>query len=315
MMGKRYYFVQGGKPYGPVAVSDFQRYGIDGQTLVFTKGMTNWTRAADVPELSHLFAPKPPAFVPTPPTSPTPPGTPPPYDSTSSNGIEKEEPKSTKPYVIVGVIAAIVLIALLVFFIFFYPKNKASADNWEGTDCDSAATEVADSAVDSVDVYAADTVWTSEVEPSDSYEDDYEPSYGGYGSQLANMALGGTFFGISEGATGDEIRSYGGSVMGEQRKATLDGWKLQIFFDGNAGASYSVVTGIAASRDMSGTGQSVYEACHEFDEQMGRYCSQTSDGSYITSSGCYASSGYVGSKFYVYFYFPNAPQKDPAPCR
>ena len=100
------------------------------------------------------------------------PGTPPPYDSTSSNGIEEEEPKSTKPYVIVGVIAAIVLIALLVFFIFFYPKNKASADNWEGTDCDSAATEVADSAVDSVDVYAADTVWTSEVEPSDSYEDE-----------------------------------------------------------------------------------------------------------------------------------------------
>ena len=123
-MEKRYYFVQGGKPYGPVAVSDFQRYGIDGQTLVFTKGMTNWTRAADVPELSHLFAPKPPVFAPTPPTSPTPPGTPPPYDSTSSYDFEEEEPKSTKPYVIVGVIAAIVLIALLVFFIFFYPKNK-----------------------------------------------------------------------------------------------------------------------------------------------------------------------------------------------
>ncbi len=313
-MEKRYYFVQGGKPYGPVAVSDFQRYGIDGQTLVFTKGMTNWTRAADVPELSHLFAPKPPVFAPTPPTSPTPPGTPPPYDSTSSYDFEEEEPKSTKPYVIVGVIAAIVLIALLVFFIFFYPKNKAHSD---GVNYDWDSVAQVDSAVfvDSVADYPADTVWTSEVEPSDSYEDDYEPSYGGYGSQLANMALGGTFFGISEGATGDEIRSYGGSVMGEQRKATLDGWKLQIFFDGNAGASYSVVTGIAASRDMSGTGQSVYEACHEFDEQMGRYCSRTSNGSYITSSGCYASSGYVGSKFYVYFYFPNAPQKDPAPCR
>lgn len=314
MMEKMYYFVQGGKPYGPVAVSDFQRYGIDGQTLVFTKGMTNWTRAADVPELSHLFAPKPPVFAATPPTSPTPPGTPPPYDSTSSNGIEEEEPKSTKPYVIVGVIAAIVLIVLLVFFIFFYPKNKAHSDG-ENYDWDSVAQVDSTAFVDSVADYPADTVWTSEVEPSDSYEDDYEPSYGGYGSQLANMALGGTFFGISEGATGDEIRSYGGSVMGEQRKATLDGWKLQIFFDGNAGASYSVVTGIAASRDMSGTGQSVYEACHEFDEQMGRYCSRTSDGSYITSSGCYASSGYVGSKFYVYFYFPNAPQKDPAPCR
>lgn len=313
-MEKRYYFVQGGKPYGPVAVSDFQRYGIDGQTLVFTKGMTNWTRAADVPELSHLFAPKPPVFAPTPPTSPTPPGTPPPYDSTSSYDFEEEEPKSTKPYVIVGVIAAIVLIALLVFFIFFYPKNKAHNDG-ENYDWDSVAQVDSTVFVDSVADYLADTVWTSEVEPSDSYEDDYEPSYGGYGSQLANMALGGTFFGISEGATGDEIRSYGGSVMGEQRKATLDGWKLQIFFDGNAGASYSVVTGIAASRDMSGTGQSVYEACHEFDEQMGRYCSQTSNGSYITSSGCYASSGYVGSKFYVYFYFPNAPQKDPAPCR
>ena len=314
MMEKRYYFVQGGKPYGPIAVSDFQRYGIDGQTLVFTKGMANWTRAADVPELSHLFVPKPPVFASTPPTSPTPPGTPPPYDSTSSNGIEEEEPKSTKPYVIVGVIAAIVLIALLVFFIFFYPKNKAHSDG-ENYDWDSVAQVDSTAFVDSVADYPADTVWTSEVEPSDSYEDDYEPSYGGYGSQLANMALGGTFFGISEGATGDEIRSYGGSVMGEQRKATLDGWKLQIFFDGNAGASYSVVTGIAASRDMSGTGQSVYEACHEFDEQMGRYCSQTSNGSYITSSGCYASSGYVGSKFYVYFYFPNAPQKDPAPCR
>ena len=314
MMEKRYYFVQGGNPYGPIAVSDFQRYGIDGQTLVFTKGMANWTRAADVPELSHLFAPKPPVFAATPPTSPTPPGTPPPYDSTSSNGIEEEEPKSTKPYVIVGVIAAIVLIALLVFFIFFYPKNKAHSEG-ENYDWDSVAQVDSTAFVDSVADYPADTVWTSEVEPSDSYEDDYEPSYGGYGSQLANMALGGTFFGISEGATGDEIRSYGGSVMGEQRKATLDGWKLQIFFDGNAGASYSVVTGIAASRDMSGTGQSVYEACHEFDEQMGRYCSQTSNGSYVTSSGCYASSGYVGSKFYVYFYFPNAPQKDPAPCR
>ena len=215
---------------------------------------------------------------------------------------------------IVGVIAAIVLIALLVFFMFFYPKNKAHSEG-ENYDWDSVAQVDSTAFVDSVADYPADTVWTSEVEPSDSYEDDYEPSYGGYGSQLANMALGGTFFGISEGATGDEIRSYGGSVMGEQRKATLDGWKLQIFFDGNAGASYSVVTGIAASRDMSGTGQSVYEACHEFDEQMGRYCSQTSNGSYITSSGCYASSGYVGSKFYVYFYFPNAPQKDPAPCR
>ena len=136
---------------------------------------------------------------------------------------------------------------------------------------------------------------------------------GGVGVELAKMAYKGSFFGIKEHNTSSELSSLGGTMSGYQRKVYYNGWRLQIFFD-----SYTErVTGIAASKDLTGEGQSVYDACREFDYVMDKKCDTAFDQprTYVTSNGCYASSGYVGNKFYVFFYFPAAPDKRPAPRR
>ena len=159
MMEKRYYFVQGGKPYGPVAVSDFQRYGIDGQTLVFTKGMANWTRAADVPELSHLFAPNPSEPVPVPPAPPLSPEVP-----TQPNAPEG---KQTKKLRIAAVICVLALLALLLVVIFFYPfpfQNKGAGEATY-TDSDSVCADVVVDSCSAWDTCYAQTDVDADVAP------------------------------------------------------------------------------------------------------------------------------------------------------
>ena len=157
MMEKRYYFVQGGKPYGPVAVSDFQRYGIDGQTLVFTEGMTNWVKAADVPELSHLFAPKPSEPVPVPPAPPLPPEVP-----TQSNAPEE---KQTKKLRIAAVICVLALLALLLVLLFFNPFQNKGAGEATYTDSDSVCADVVVDSCSAWDTCYAQTDVDADVAP------------------------------------------------------------------------------------------------------------------------------------------------------
>ncbi|MBO7069091.1 MAG: YARHG domain-containing protein [Bacteroidaceae bacterium] len=53
----KYYYVDANKQKaGPVSPEDFQSLGISAMTLVWTKGMTQWTKAGQVPELADIFA-------------------------------------------------------------------------------------------------------------------------------------------------------------------------------------------------------------------------------------------------------------------
>lgn len=52
-----YYINKEGQQAGPVAADQLPRYGVNAQTMVWKAGMTQWTKAADVPELQSIIPP------------------------------------------------------------------------------------------------------------------------------------------------------------------------------------------------------------------------------------------------------------------
>ena len=55
----QYYLVQNGQKAGPFTVEQLLQNGLNPDSLVFTQGMTAWTKAAEVPELVAALAPAP----------------------------------------------------------------------------------------------------------------------------------------------------------------------------------------------------------------------------------------------------------------
>lgn len=54
-MNKEYYIVVGDRRVGPLTYDGLRQHGIEPTTFVWTQGMADWTRAADVPELAPLL--------------------------------------------------------------------------------------------------------------------------------------------------------------------------------------------------------------------------------------------------------------------
>ena len=55
-MEKEYYIVEGDSRVGPLSMSQLAERGLEPSTLVWTAGMSDWTRADRVPELEGLLA-------------------------------------------------------------------------------------------------------------------------------------------------------------------------------------------------------------------------------------------------------------------
>ena len=78
-----YYIVVGNERRGPYAVEQLKMMNIQHDTLVWCKGMADWAKVSDVPELNNALGgenglQQPPAIPPTPPAiPPTPPVVPP----------------------------------------------------------------------------------------------------------------------------------------------------------------------------------------------------------------------------------------------
>ena len=55
----QYYLAQNGQKAGPFSVEQLLQNGLNPNSLVFTQGMTAWTKASEVPELAAALAPAP----------------------------------------------------------------------------------------------------------------------------------------------------------------------------------------------------------------------------------------------------------------
>lgn len=80
-----YYFINKlGVQEGPYDTNKLLSKGVTRETMVWTNGMKEWTKAGDVDELRVLFPPVPPVQ-PTPPPTPQPTPTPPPTPQPTPN--------------------------------------------------------------------------------------------------------------------------------------------------------------------------------------------------------------------------------------
>ena len=70
-----YYIIDNsGNQVGPISELLFSNYGVTADTLVWREGMSEWKRAAEVPELRNLFGPTAPQIPTPPPIEPEEPG-------------------------------------------------------------------------------------------------------------------------------------------------------------------------------------------------------------------------------------------------
>ncbi|HIX03151.1 MAG TPA: CD225/dispanin family protein [Candidatus Odoribacter faecigallinarum] len=63
-MEQYYYLNSNNEQAGPISPADFSRYGINETTMIWTKGMPNWMRVGQIPELLQYINP----IVPPPPS-------------------------------------------------------------------------------------------------------------------------------------------------------------------------------------------------------------------------------------------------------
>ncbi len=139
--------------------------------------------------------------------------------------------------------------------------------------------------------------------------DTYEfPSYEGYsiGEEMANLVTPDGFAGTMDGMTlqqqfeGWRTTSGGGL---KQAKAEDNGYNYQFFFNPDGQLS-----GIA----LSHYADSPWSECQTIDEKLG---TSDSDRMVTLSNGSKVSPGYTGSKVYIFYFYPCAPDPNPAPRR
>ncbi|MBR5118603.1 MAG: hypothetical protein IK100_08170 [Muribaculaceae bacterium] len=135
------------------------------------------------------------------------------------------------------------------------------------------------------------------------------PYYEGYsiGEEMANLVTDDGFAGTMDGMTlQDQFEGWQATSMGrlKQVKAEDEGYLYQFFFNRNDGR----LSGIALSHYVD---EPWYE-CQTIDEQLG-----TSDDEPMITlpNGAMVSPGYTGGKVYIYYFYPCAPDPNPAPRR
>jgi len=135
----KYFYVDANKQKaGPVSPEEFPSLGITEETLVWTKGMPQWTKAGQVPELADFFA----ALEEQAPSASTSPDSPLPSDgtstkktsdiSTSAESQPSNPPRPQKNYTIVGVIAAVIV--LVVGIVLYVCLNNSESPSQTPTD-------------------------------------------------------------------------------------------------------------------------------------------------------------------------------------
>ncbi len=61
---KQYFLVINGEKSGPFTIDQLATQQLTPQTLVWTEGMSDWAPAQQFAELSSLFAPQAPTYIP-----------------------------------------------------------------------------------------------------------------------------------------------------------------------------------------------------------------------------------------------------------
>lgn len=261
------------------------------------------TPAAPVKAVPAPAKPAPAAPVKTVPTSkPT---------TVPTSAVQQPKKSNKKLYIIGGIVGGILLLVIIGIVgtaIWWYTAQKNLDDYNYSTDTEEV-------------VYNDYEEQVEEAAPAEEVRKGFEevdmPHAGQFnmGIELANMAAGEHFVGTYKGMTvGDfDDISYKLTKAGKQMKYDRDGYRYQFFFDGSVTDDSSTITGVAVSTDLTGQPASKYDLVTDFEDVFEEMTLSKSGNNYITDIGSYVSCGYVGSRFYVYYYYENAPDKSPAP--
>ena len=228
-----------------------------------------------------------------------------------TSAVQQPKKSNKKLYIIGGIVGGILLLVIIGIVgtaIWWYTAQKNLDDYNYSTDTEEV-------------VYNDYEEQVEEAAPAEEVRKGFEevdmPHAGQFnmGIELANMAAGEHFVGTYKGMTvGDfDDISYKLTKAGKQMKYDRDGYRYQFFFDGSVTDDSSTITGVAVSTDLTGQPASKYDLVTDFEDVFEEMTLSKSGNNYITDIGSYVSCGYVGSRFYVYYYYENAPDKSPAP--
>ena len=228
-----------------------------------------------------------------------------------TSAVQQPKKSNKKLYIIGGIVGGILLLVIIGIVgtaIWWYTTQKNLDDYNYSTDTEEV-------------VYNDYEEQVEEAAPAEEVRKGFEevdmPHAGQFnmGIELANMAAGEHFVGTYKGMTvGDfDDISYKLTKAGKQMKYDRDGYRYQFFFDGSVTDDSSTITGVAVSTDLTGQPASKYDLVTDFEDVFEEMTLSKSGNNYITDIGSYVSCGYVGSRFYVYYYYENAPDKSPAP--
>ncbi|MBP5688583.1 MAG: hypothetical protein J6X22_08100 [Muribaculaceae bacterium] len=211
--------------------------------------------------------------------------------------IEEEPAKLNHVYVIAGLAVISAILGLL------SSSNFKSAFSRDSISIESVS--------ESVSEISEEVPAPVEAEPEapvmpDTY---LYPAYNGnsIGEEMANLVTDDGFAGTMDGMTlQEQFEGWHASSMGrlKQAKGEDNGYLYQFFFNRDDGR----LSGIALSHYVD---EPWYE-CQTIDERLG-----TSDSNRMVTmpNGAMVSPGYTGGKVYIYYFYPCAPDPNPAPRR
>lgn len=253
---------------------------------------------------------------------------PPPAPITEPAAPAKGNGNKTLVIVLLSLLVA-ALAGVLIWLLLIKDKDKTSSDSETSSSSvkqyEMASTSVAPEASASASVVALDdeipeiSAYASASVAPETYSKDYSLPYlgnssYGVGEKLYNQLRTSSFVNVYNGISGSEfssIRHMDTSNSSNQLKVeNSDGYRYQFFFMGS-NKNNGRLTGVAVSRACANPSSE----CLDFENYVAGSGNFTwvRDGLYRSSTGCYVSPGYSKGRFYVYYYLPNAPEKDPAP--
>ena len=267
------------------------------------------------------------------PSGPMPAGTGPMPQGGPTQQPISNEPKKNNTWVIALLAALVLALAGVLIWLLVFKDKDASAT----TDSEPAKVEMSSSGSASTQTSVAPEASLASISPEASAssvaisdddipeipEESVSTSYSlpylgnssnGIGEKLYNKLGISSFVNVHGGMTGsdfDAIRSKDSSTAGNQLKVeNSDGYRYQFFFMGSNKRN-GRLTGVAVSHACSNPSSE----CLDFENYVAGSGDFTwvKDGLYRSRTGYYVSPGYSKGRFYVYYYLPNAPVKDPAP--
>ena len=214
----------------------------------------------------------------------------------------RQQKKSSNTLLWVAIIMSMVAIGAVVTFVALMMSDSKNAS------ANTAMTETP--AVTSAPAVAPAP--SAEANRTVAAEPAYEPpksTSSGLGASYAASALEGMFAGTWEGELSSSLSGKAGSMgRGSYKRITSGGITYSYVFKHGDVRYDDSQTLTSVSIEVSGV-SSPWDECDEFDRYMesngATLAASTGNGRiiYRTPAGNYASSGYVGRKFVVYFYY------------